>query len=60
MEFMALVMMFVLAIGLGLVGSRAVLWILLFFMTRQIVRNVNMTKAVDHDTRDLRLATPTV
>ena len=56
---MALVTMFVLVIGIALVGSRAVLWTVLFFMTRQIVRNVNMTKAFDHDTRDLRLAAPT-
>jgi hypothetical protein len=57
---MALVMMFVLVIGIALVGSRAVLWTLLFFLTRQIVRNVNMTKAFDHDTHDFRLAAPTV
>jgi hypothetical protein len=58
-DLMALVTMFVLVIGIALVGSRAVLWTVLFFMTRQIVRNVNMTKAFDHDTRDLRLAAPT-
>ena len=57
---MVLVMMLVLVIGLGLVGSRALLWTVLFLMTRQIVRNVNMTSAFDHDSRDLRLASPTV
>ena len=59
-DLMALVMMFVLVIGIALVGSRAVLWTLLFLMTRQIVRNVNMTKAFDRDTHDFRLAAPTV
>jgi hypothetical protein len=58
-DLMALMTMFVLVIGIALVGSRAVLWTVLFFMTRQIVRNVNMTKGFDHDTRDLRLAAPT-
>ena len=57
---MALVMMFVVVIGIALVGSRAVLWTVLFFMTRQIVRNVNMTKAFDRDTHDFHLAAPTV
>jgi hypothetical protein len=42
---MVLVLMFVLVIGLGLVGSRALLETVLFLMTRQIVRNVNMSKA---------------
>ena len=55
---MALVMMFVLVIAVGLAGSRAVLGTVLFFMTRQIVRNVDMTKAFEPDGRDLRLATP--
>jgi hypothetical protein len=32
------------------VGSRALLWTVLFLMTRQIVRNVNMTGAFDRDT----------
>ena len=59
-DLMALVMMFVVVIGIALVGSRAVLWALLFLMTRQIVRNVNMTKAFDRDTHDLHLAAPTV
>jgi len=56
---MVLLLMFVAMIGIGLAGSRAVLWTLLFFMAPQIVRNMNMANAVDHDARDLRLATRT-
>jgi len=47
---MVLVVMFIVVIGLGLLGSRALLWTVLFLMTRQIVRNVNITKAFDPDT----------
>jgi hypothetical protein len=39
---MALLVMCILALGLSLAGSRAVLWTVLFFTTRQIVRNVDI------------------
>jgi len=47
---MVLLILFVLVIALGLVGSRALLWTVLFLMTRQIVRNMNTTRAFDPDT----------
>jgi hypothetical protein len=47
---MVLLMMVVAAIGLGLAGSRAALWVVLFFMTRRIVANMNTAIAFDHDT----------
>jgi hypothetical protein len=47
---MVLLMMVLAAVGLGLAGSRAALWAVLFLMTRRIVRNMNTSIAVDHDT----------
>jgi hypothetical protein len=44
---MVLLMTLVAAIGLGLAGSGAALWTVLFLMTRRIVRNMNTTMAVD-------------
>jgi hypothetical protein len=47
---MVLLMTVLAAVGLGLAGSRAALWTVLFLMTRRIVRNMNTAIAVDHDT----------
>lgn len=47
---MVLLMTVLAAVGLGLAGSRAALWTVLFLMTRRIVRNMNTAMAVDHDT----------
>ena len=52
---MVLLILFVLVIALGLVGSRALLWTVLFLMTRQIVRNMNTTRALDPDERKVLL-----
>ena len=57
---MVLLIMLVTLIGLSLVGSRALLWTVLFLMTRQIVRNVNMTGAFNRDTEAMRFPAHTV
>ena len=44
---MVLLMTLVAAMGLGLAGSGAALWTVLFIMTRRIVRNMNTTIPVD-------------
>jgi hypothetical protein len=41
MELMTLAGIVVFAIGLGLAGSRVVLWAVLYWITREIVSNAN-------------------
>jgi hypothetical protein len=44
---MVLLITLIAAIVVGLAGSRAALWTVLFVMTRRIVRNLNTTIPVD-------------